>query len=125
MNAKKVLLADDEQDLRNLLARFLEMNGFEVRSVSSGNHAIACLESFAPDCIVSDIRMPDGSGYELLDRVRRLPPPPIPVLLISGFARMDEKLPEGEPPSFEFLAKPFDLKIFHDRVRSLCRAGER
>lgn len=68
----RILAVDDEPDARDVLRALLEQNGAEVRTAGSAAEALALLQSWRPDALVSDIGMPDADGYELMLRVRAL-----------------------------------------------------
>jgi CheY-like chemotaxis protein len=71
---QRILLVDDEPQVLSALTRLLKRAGFEVASAGSGEEALAKLEQFAPDLVLSDFRMPRMNGSELLEQVRlRLP----------------------------------------------------
>ncbi|MDB5327577.1 MAG: chemotaxis protein CheA [Phycisphaerales bacterium] len=65
-----ILVVDDNADIRNLLTKFLHLDGFEVESVGSGIEAMLFLEIHTPHCIILDIDMPDMDGFQVLTQVR-------------------------------------------------------
>ncbi|MHB8301580.1 MAG: response regulator transcription factor [Acidobacteriaceae bacterium] len=81
--APRVLLVDDEPLLLKALSAVLEANGFVCRTAEDGFEALRCLRETPPDIIISDLRMPNMSGFELLAIVRRRFPQ-IAVIVISG-----------------------------------------
>jgi PAS domain S-box-containing protein len=70
----KALIVDDDPDARRLLAEVLSRLGAEVLTAASASEALGALQAWRPDVLLSDIGMPDGDGYELIRRVRELPP---------------------------------------------------
>lgn len=82
----KLLIVDDENELRDAISENLELCGFEVVSSKSGNEAIEILKNSDFDLILSDMRMPDGDGITLLDAVRKSNPK-LPVLVfMTGYS---------------------------------------
>lgn len=71
--AARILVADDDADIRDLVATKLELGGYEVRSVADGDTALAQIRSWAPDVAVLDIAMPGTDGLDVLREVRRDP----------------------------------------------------
>ena len=103
----KILVADDEQVIANTLAVILNQAGFEARAVFSGEEAIAALDSFQPDMLITDVIMTGMNGIEAAIAVRaRLPH--CKVLLFSGQAATASLLEKArhEGHEFEILAKP-------------------
>lgn len=80
---KEILLVDDEPSIRVLLGAVLEANGYEVRTAEDGFAALRNVRSTLPDLIISDLRMPNMNGFELLAVIREQFPA-LPVLAISG-----------------------------------------
>lgn len=113
---KKVLVVDDEIDLREIICEDLELLGAEVFNAENGRIAFDLVERHNPDAIISDIRMPGGDGIELLKRVRavRSQPPPF-IFLITGFADVtaEQALDMGAQG---MLSKPFNLKQLREMV---------
>lgn len=89
---KKVLIVEDNSDLRRLYAIGLNQHGYEVKLASNGAEALDRIEHERPDVILLDILMPIMSGWELLERVND---PNVPVVVISG-----------QPPAAESRAHP-------------------
>lgn len=122
LEGKTVLVVDDEADLRKLLGESLRMFGAEVVEAGSGNEAWKLLQASPPGrfgAIVSDIRMPDGDGVELMERVSKGLNPCPKVVFVTGYADIPETeiLARG---AAKILAKPFRLK---DVVAALLEDG--
>jgi PAS domain S-box-containing protein len=86
----KVLAVDDEPDARMLLTTLFQQCGAEVRTCSSTSEAIALLDEYEPDVLVSDIGMPEEDGYALIRRVRELGKR-IPAVALTAFARTEDR----------------------------------
>lgn len=100
----RVLLVDDEPGVLRALERLFRRRGHEVRTAPSGPAALALLDEFPPDAVVSDFLMDGMSGVELLRRIAARYPAARRVLL-SGFAEVDG------PVDGVFLHKPYDAQV--------------
>lgn len=124
----RVVVAEDEPEMRRLLALDLRRNGVEVITVADGAELCACIERLAdsaeglPDAIISDVRMPVMDGLTAIERIRKLAPD-LPVIVISGFASSHTRT-TAQQLGARMLDKPFD---FQDLIRMLdehTRFGE-
>jgi CheY-like chemotaxis protein len=116
----RVLLVDDQQELRRLLERTLVKAGHEVVTASNGREAIALARESRFDVVLSDVRMPDMGGVELLEQLRAHDPD-LPVLLVSGSPDLETAMKAVEYGAFEYLVKP----VAFDKLRaSTTRAIE-
>jgi DNA-binding NtrC family response regulator len=78
-----ILLIDDEEDIRFLLARFLESTGFRVTAVALATEALAIVESDPPQLIISDLQLEDEDGLEMIAQLKTMLPN-VPVILLTG-----------------------------------------
>lgn len=106
-NRRRILVADDSEELRDTYRAILEAAGYEVMTAANGAEALERAVEFQPDLIISDVVMPEMDGLELLEKLQtRLAPPLPPVILCSGFELTErEALARG---ALMFLRKPFD-----------------
>lgn len=88
---KRILIVDDEQDLRETLADFLQMSGAYAVCASDGNEAFNIINKGGIDLVVCDIKMPECSGIELLHKVRASNEKTPPIIMMSGFTDFSEK----------------------------------
>ncbi|MCU0544421.1 MAG: response regulator [Oscillatoriaceae cyanobacterium Prado104] len=120
----RVLSVDDEPDVRELLAVMLEQYGAEVLTVASAAEVLACLESFQPDVLVSDIGMPDVDGYALIQQIRSLPSgssSQLPAIALTAYAR-DEDGQKALAKGFQqHISKPIDPIGLIQAVLTLVR----
>lgn len=107
-SVKKVLIVDDEPDLREILAYSFTEWGWKVSEASSGNEATERLSAEGFDLIVSDIRMPGGSGVDLTIAVRTKLLLTTPIILVSGFSDIDIVKAKALGAQ-HLMSKPFDL----------------
>ncbi len=95
LHGVRVLVVDDEPDSLETIRTVLEMSGADVRSASSAPAALATLETWLPDVLVSDIGMPGEDGYSLIRRLRLLPAArggAVPALALTAYARVEDRL---------------------------------
>lgn len=113
---KPIWIVDDDQSIRWVLEKALARENFSTRSFSGVRDALAALEHESPQVLVSDIRMPGGSGLELLQTVRdRLPG--LPVIIMTAFSDLDSAVAAFQGGAFEYLAKPFDVDKAVELIR--------
>ncbi len=111
MPAQTILIVDDDDDVREILAETLEEFGYRVIRAGSGEEALLCLDhDQEPDMIITDVRMPGMSGLELAERVRERADH-VKLLLISGYF-----LPQNVTE--RFLKKPFRMQELRSAVRA-------
>jgi two-component system nitrogen regulation response regulator GlnG len=97
---KPIWIVDDDQSIRWVLEKALARENFTTRSFSGVRDALAALEGESPQVLVSDIRMPGGSGLELLQTVRdRLPG--LPVIIMTAFSDLDSAVAAFQGGAFE------------------------
>jgi DNA-binding NtrC family response regulator len=113
-----ILVVDDEEGYRELIARMLIKAGFEVLQASDGTEALLLLEQSKIDLVLSDILMPGLNGYALVARLRSKWPD-MPVILTTGFLSPDaaKTMMNG---SVDFIPKPIDaeslIEMLHRRI---------
>jgi signal transduction histidine kinase/CheY-like chemotaxis protein len=123
----KVLVVDDEPDTRELMLTTLAESGCEVRATASVGEAMEAVAAARPDVIVSDIGMPGENGYELVRRLRRLPPEQggrIPAAALTAYSRPEDRR-QALRAGFEmFLPKPVEPAELLAALATLARIGE-
>lgn len=118
--AEKVLVVDDERQIRDLLGEFLEREGYEVLLSSAGEEAIELAERKIPHAILLDVKMPGIDGIEVCKRLKAEPRTQfIPVIMITGY--VDNKMVAIESGADDFVNKPIDLVELAVRVKSILR----
>jgi PAS domain S-box-containing protein len=120
---ERVLLAEDEEDVRTLAARVLEECGYEVLAASDGLDALTMLREHGDgiDLLITDIVMPNMDGPELAQKVRMMQPE-AKLLFISGYASQVEAARDAEVPGVPVLQKPFTAHGLAAEVRSVLDA---
>jgi DNA-binding response OmpR family regulator len=116
----KVLVVDDERQIRDLLGEFLEREGYEVFLASAGEEAIELAERKIPHAILLDVKMPGIDGIEVCKRLKAEPKTQfIPVIMITGY--VDNKMVAIESGADDFVNKPIDLVELAVSVKSILR----
>ena len=108
----RILVVDDEEDVRQLVSRVLQDAGFQVDVVAGGREAVARMASERPDLLVLDVMMPDMNGWTVLAHVAGMPAPP-PVVVLSAGADYDVIQRATRQGAKAVLSKPFR---FHELV---------
>ena len=113
---KPIWIVDDDQSIRFVLEKALAREDFAVRSFTNPRDVLAALEDDAPQVLVSDIRMPGGSGIELLTKVKERHPG-LPVIIMTAYSDLDSAVSAFQGGAFEYLPKPFDLPKAVELIR--------
>ncbi|WP_233830937.1 nitrogen regulation protein NR(I) [Paraburkholderia sp. ZP32-5] len=113
---KPIWIVDDDQSIRWVLEKALARENFATRSFANVREASAALDHDSPQVLVSDIRMPGGSGLELLQTVRDKVPG-LPVIIMTAFSDLDSAVAAFQGGAFEYLAKPFDIDKAVELIR--------
>ncbi len=119
----RALVVDDDQDLADGIADFLGMCGMEVRVAGSGREGFAAFAADRPDVLVSDIDMADGTGLDLIGRVRALSPEQgglTPAIAMSGASTPQQCFEAGFHYHFQ---KPIEPLLLVDTIRDFVRAA--
>ncbi len=113
---KPIWIVDDDQSIRFVLEKALTREEFTVRSFTNPRDVLAALEDDEPQVLVSDIRMPGGSGIDLLSKVRESHPA-LPVIIMTAYSDLDSAVSAFQGGAFEYLPKPFDLPKAVELIR--------
>ncbi|MFJ8697010.1 SpoIIE family protein phosphatase [Streptomyces roseolilacinus] len=115
----RVLIADDNADMREYLTRILRSAGYEVEAVSNGHEALRAVRADAPDLVVSDVMMPGVDGLALVRELRADPrTAALPVLLLSARAGQEASIEGLQAGADDYLVKPFAAAELLARVRA-------
>jgi two-component system nitrogen regulation response regulator GlnG len=113
---KPIWIVDDDPSIRFVLEKALAREQLAVRSFASTRDVLAALETDVPQVLVSDIRMPGGSGLDLLSRVKERSPG-LPVIIMTAYSDLDSAVSAFQGGAFEYLPKPFDLTKAVELIR--------
>src|SRR5262249_53375581 len=94
LNGLRVLVVDDEEDARQIISSLITRTGAEVKACESASQALAMLEQWKPDVLMSDIAMPEEDGYSLINKVRKLPAERgghVPAVAFTAYAREEDR----------------------------------
>lgn len=116
----KILLVEDEKDLSNALVRILLANKYNVDTAYDGLQGLELTHNNTYDLIITDVMMPKMDGLEFIRTIRR-ENNPTPVLILTAKSEIDDKVEGLDAGADDYLTKPFSLKEFLARIRSLLR----
>ena len=113
---KPIWIVDDDQSIRFVLEKALAREQFTTRSFSNPRDVLTALDTDEPQVLVSDIRMPGGSGIDLLAKVKKRLPG-LPVIIMTAYSDLDSAVSAFQGGAFEYLPKPFDLTKAVELIR--------
>jgi signal transduction histidine kinase len=116
MDDARLLVVDDEENLRITTAAILEKEGYAVDTASSGNEAIELLASADYDLVLTDLHMEFGEGLAVLNEIRRNAPLTISVVL-TGFASVESAIAALQEGAYDYLVKPCDIETMKHTIR--------
>jgi two-component system, NtrC family, response regulator HydG len=106
---KRVLIVDDHVEMAQVIAERLAEAGYDARTAASGAQALAAARALPPDLVITDLRMAEVDGFDVLDGVRRLDPT-IPVLLMTAFGGIESAIEAIKRGAYHYLTKPVQLE---------------
>jgi two-component system nitrogen regulation response regulator GlnG len=113
---KPIWIVDDDQSIRFVLEKALTREEFAVRSFTNSRDVLAALEDDEPQVLVSDIRMPGGSGIDLLNKIKAKHRE-LPVIIMTAYSDLDSAVSAFQGGAFDYLPKPFDVPKAVDLIR--------
>ena len=113
---KPIWIVDDDQSIRFVLEKALTREEFAVRSFTNSRDVLAALEDGEPQVLVSDIRMPGGSGIDLLNAIKSKHRD-LPVIIMTAYSDLDSAVSAFQGGAFDYLTKPFDVPKAVDLIR--------
>jgi len=123
--AKKILIIDDENDMRVYLGTLFRKAGYETKTAANGEEGLQLAETFEPDLITLDVLMPKGSGVRAYRGLRTsIVTQKIPIVVLTGLTRLDDFFGDlGDLPRPDAMVeKPIDRETFLDTVEGLLGA---
>ena len=118
----RILLAEDERKLASTIVAFLKDEKYDVDYVGDGSAAISSLETGVYDIAIMDVMMPEMNGFEVV-RSARNAGVKTPILILSAKSEVDDKITGLDSGADDYLAKPFQMRELHARLRALARRG--
>jgi DNA-binding response OmpR family regulator len=123
LHGRRVLVVDDERDLRRLVRRILEREGADVEDVADGRASLHALYDSRPDLVILDVLMPGLDGWETLARIRDSSD--VPVLMLSARGHELDRVRGLREGADDYLGKPFGSLELLARVEALLRRDKR
>ena len=117
--ADKVWIIDDDKSIRWVLDKALKKAAIDSRSFSGAKSLLEALQHAVPDALITDIRMPEMDGLELLEKVQKQYPA-LPIIVMTAHSDLESAVSAFHGGAFEYLPKPFDIKEVIDIVQRAC-----
>jgi CheY-like chemotaxis protein len=112
----RILVAEDNPEIRQIMIKLLQPVGFDVREVNNGEEAIALCKSWCPDLVWMDMRMPVMDGYEATKRIKTaIDSPPI-VIALTGSAFEEDRIVALSTGCDDFVRKPFRVEVIFEKM---------
>ena len=121
VNQNRILLVDDEPDLRQMVRRYLQAEDFDVADVASGEAALLHLGISMPDLIILDIGMPGMDGFTVLQELRKTSE--IPVIMLTARTEEIDRVMGLTIGADDYVTKPFSPRELVARIRAVLRRG--
>jgi DNA-binding response OmpR family regulator len=123
MNGSRILVVDDDDDIRNLVKTLLERGGAEVREASNGREGLREFHAWRPDLVVLDVSMPELDGWNVLERMRDMSE--VPVLMLTARGDELERVRGLQAGADDYVVKPFGRQELVARINALLRRAQR
>lgn len=121
MSSLRVLIVDDNDDVRLLLWRSLALEGIDCREAACGMDALDALEKELPDLVLLDVQMPDLAGWDVLERIRAAPATrDLPVVMCTVKSSPENLVRAWSADCDGYVTKPFDLDLLVSTIKSVC-----
>ena len=121
MSGPRILLADDEDELRDMLSAYLRVEGFVVAEAVDGEMALQLVGSEAPDLVLLDVGLPKMDGFEVLQRLRTSTS--VPVIMLTARAEAIDRVVGLTVGADDYVTKPFSPRELVARIRAVLRRG--
>jgi DNA-binding response OmpR family regulator len=124
VSTPRILVVDDEEDLRDLLAFNLKREGYHIAQAATGMEALRLAASLVPNVMLLDIGLPDVSGVDVCRRIKATPATrDVAVVMLSARASEADRVLGLEAGAADYVTKPFSLRELTARVRAVLRRG--
>ncbi len=117
---QKILIVEDEKEMARGLKDILEFEGYEVLTAANGREGLHLVNRREPDCVILDLMLPDQSGYQICEEIRRHQSR-IPILMLTARSQDYDKIRGLEVGADDYMTKPFSVGELVARVRALLR----
>ena len=115
MPPKKILVVDDEPEVRQMMEHFLTERGYEVRIAENGRQGLAALDTFTPDVVLLDMHMPELDGLETLKRIAARAPS-LPVIMVTVNDDVETTARLLQLGAADYVPKPFNLDYLEQAI---------
>jgi len=121
----RILVVEDDVDIRQVLCLYLKYSGFDAREAVDGQEAMRLIPEYCPDLLVLDLMMQPVDGWAVLHwlRARRMNPP-LPVLVLTALYQTAQQLQGFEEGAIEYLTKPTQAGLIVERIRTILGLSE-
>ena len=119
--SKRILVVDDQESMREMLADLLDMMGLEAEAVASGEEALRALETPGIDLVITDLNMPKMDGMELMKQVKAKYPG-MPVIVITGYGTFNTEKQVLSNGADGYIPKPCTINRVQETVNAALRA---
>ncbi|MBU8869711.1 MAG: response regulator [Gemmatimonadales bacterium] len=117
----RILIVEDDQDLRTILRLQLDSNGFEVKEASNGELGVAQVHEEKPDCVILDLMMPVMDGFGFLKRIRSVKGlQSVPILILTASEDERHRIRGFQYQANAYMSKPYNLEKLTETIHSLC-----
>ena len=123
MSLGKVLVVDDEREVRDLLEEFLSSRGYEVLLAATGTEALAVLDAEKPGLVLLDIAMPEMGGVETLSQIATIHPA-VPVIMVTANRDISLTAKLLAMGAVDYIPKPFDLDYLEQAISIQLTASQ-
>jgi two-component system alkaline phosphatase synthesis response regulator PhoP len=123
MERRRILIVDDESDLRTMLSSYLGAEGFDVAEAIDGNQALEQIDSIRPDLVVLDVGLPGIDGFEVLRRVRQVSD--VPIIMLTAHAEEVDRIVGLTVGADDYVTKPFSPRELIARISAVLRRTTR
>ncbi|MBI2088431.1 MAG: response regulator [Deltaproteobacteria bacterium] len=120
LDPAKILVVEDESGMRTTLVANLEEAGYRVIGCNRGRDAMRYVENDAPDVVIADLRLPDGSGLEILESLKEIKPE-ASFILVTGYASLETAVAALNQGAYAYISKPFNMDEVHATIRNAIR----
>ena len=121
-NKYKILVIEDEANIRSFVETILETNGYQVFTAGSCRQGMLMYSSYCPDLIILDLGLPDGDGMEVIESIREIAD--TPVIVVSARQDEEEKIRALDAGADDYVTKPFYMGELQARIRAALRKRE-
>jgi len=113
----KILVVDDEERFRTIMAKLLAVRGLEVFTIGEGEEALKALREKSYDVIILDVRMPGMTGIQVMTELRKLDPF-IEVIIMTGYASVDTAKKIMELGAYDYMLKPYNIEELMEKIEA-------